>query len=260
MLKLILDSLEGLSEEVKKLYVEKDGKFHLGVEGAVAKQKLEEFRDNNIKLMKELEEMKQKLETFKDIDVTKYNDAMKKLEGIKDKKLLDDGRIQELLDTKTGRMKQDYETQIDALGKSNAELDKQVNGFKKRLAEITIDNTIQINVTSLSAKTAKGAMEDIIARGRRIFAMDHETNIAVARNPETGNPIFGKDATTPITIKEWVEDLPTSAPHFFEGSAGSGGVGGVGSDGERRIGMTKEEFAKLPASERLKRIHSADKK
>lgn len=35
MLKFVLDSLDGLSPEIAGLYAEKDGKFYLGVEGAV---------------------------------------------------------------------------------------------------------------------------------------------------------------------------------------------------------------------------------
>ena len=61
MPKFVMESLEGLSSDVAGLYSEQEGKFVLtGIEGAVRKSKLDEFRDNNIGLTK-------KLEGFKDV-------------------------------------------------------------------------------------------------------------------------------------------------------------------------------------------------
>ena len=63
-------------------YEERDGGFHLAVEGMVPKGKLEEFRNNNIELTRERDELKQKLDGI-DVDeyrrITSYNVCYTKL-------------------------------------------------------------------------------------------------------------------------------------------------------------------------------------
>jgi len=63
--------------------------------------------------------------------------------------------------------------------------------------------------------------------------------------------MFGKDGTKPLSIEEWVQELPKSAGHFFEGSKGSGGKGGAGGGGDKGGDLSK---IKAP-TERLKQIH-----
>ena len=61
-LKAILASLDGLDEATKALYTKgEDGKYHLDVEGMVGKSKLDEFREKNVQMAKELQTLKDKL-------------------------------------------------------------------------------------------------------------------------------------------------------------------------------------------------------
>ncbi|HIO43828.1 MAG TPA: hypothetical protein EYN33_07425, partial [Gammaproteobacteria bacterium] len=54
------------------------------------KTKLDEFRSNNVKLMKDMESLTSK---FDGIDVEGYNDMVKQQQQQKDKKLIDAGKI-----------------------------------------------------------------------------------------------------------------------------------------------------------------------
>ena len=65
LLKFIVDTLEGVDQTVASLYEkQEDGKFRLNVEGAVPREKLDEFRNTNIELLK-------KVDAFKGVDVKK---------------------------------------------------------------------------------------------------------------------------------------------------------------------------------------------
>jgi len=257
-LKIVLENLDELDDATKALYVEKDGAFHLDVEKVEdpkLKANITEFRNKNIQLMKEKEDLKLEAEKYKEIDIDKYNEAVKVLQKLDDKKLFDDGNIDEIISKRTSSMKRDYEKQIENLTKIVNEVKETSVKSKKALEVSTIDNRIQIEIQKVG-KIRKGTMEDIIARGRRIFSMDDNDNL-VAHEAD-GSAKFGKDGVTPLNIKEWAEELPLEAAHFFEPSSGSGAAGGAGSD--KKTKMSVEELSKLPPSERLKLVHSGKAK
>ena len=70
-LKVFLKDIEGLSDDLKSEYVKKDDGYHLKIDGydpeeaKKQKAKVDEFRDNNIKLAKQVEDLTKKLEVSK---------------------------------------------------------------------------------------------------------------------------------------------------------------------------------------------------
>ena len=256
MLKAILDSIDDLPEALKSEYVEKNGKFYLDAEkqdDPEMKKRVDEFRNKNIELMKQMEDIKKDVLKYQELgDLEKVKEALSKVQKIEEGKMFEEGKIDELLSKRTDRMKKDYESQIAALSKIAEDSKSAFTKAKEALAKSTIDNQIQIEVGGLTAKARKGTMEDIIARGRRVFSMDEDDKV-VARGID-GSPLFGKNGVTPLTITEWAQNLPTEAAHFFEPSAGGGAGGGKGE--EHKGKMTAEALAKLPAAERLKMVHA----
>ena len=79
-LKFKLKSKDEVPAELVNLYVERDGAWHLDVEGAVDKAKLEEFRATNVTLMKERDELKQRFEGIDPDEGRKLEDEKRKLE------------------------------------------------------------------------------------------------------------------------------------------------------------------------------------
>ena len=53
-LKAKLDSLEGLPDGVAEFYQQTESGYELAVEGMVSKDTVDQFRDNNIKLQKDM--------------------------------------------------------------------------------------------------------------------------------------------------------------------------------------------------------------
>ena len=98
-------------------YEEKDGKFVLSVEGMTEKAKLDEFRNSNIELRKQLEDVSATADAFKGLDPQKAREALKKLEGFEDKDLMDKGQFDKLLKKKESELT----GKIDALTKHATE-------------------------------------------------------------------------------------------------------------------------------------------
>jgi len=247
-LKLVLDSLEGLSEEMKALYKQGgDGKFHLQAEeDEDGKKKIAEFRDNNIKLQKELEAIKKQ---FAGIDLDKIEDMKKRLQQIDDKKMIEAGKIDELVAQKVERMKADFEAQIAQMKTALEEKDKGLQSTTQRLSEVLIDGEITKAVTAAGV-VRKSAMEDILARGRKTWKLEDGKPV-----PKEGDRLlYGKDGKAPLTFEEWAQALLTTAPFLFEASAG-GGAGGGADKGAGGFAGGKPDLAKMPPQERLKYIH-----
>lgn len=246
MLKLVLASLEGLSEEVAKLYKQGgDGKFHLQTEeDEGAKAKIAEFRENNIKLQKELDEIKKK---FSSVDLDQIGEMKKKLQLIDDKKLIEEGKIDELVAQKVERMKLDYEEQIKQLKGALDERDKKLSATGQRLSEVLIDSEITKSVNGVGV-VRKEAMTDILARGRRTWSLDENGNPI----PKEGDRLlYGKDGKAQLTFDEWAQALVIQAPFLFEGSSG----GGAGGSDRNAGAKTPADISKLPLNERLTLAH-----
>ena len=93
---LTKEEFDGLEDSLKKLYVEKDGKYLLDAEGVEdvsgLKSALEKERGTVKKLKADLQAT---VDKFKDIDPDKARDAQKKLQDLEDKQMMDEGKVEE---------------------------------------------------------------------------------------------------------------------------------------------------------------------
>ena len=189
-LKITKDELSNLDDNIKTLYkIGNDGMYHLDTEEDVeTKKKIAEFRENNIKLMKEKEEYEKK---YKDIDPDKYKEYMKKMQDLEDKKLIEGGKIDELVNQKVERMKKTYENQIEEMKKALNNKDLELSKTNERLLEAFLESEIAKSVTSIGS-VRKGAIEDIMARSKKIWKLDNGKPV-----PKDGDKIlYGMDKNT----------------------------------------------------------------
>ena len=108
-LKFKLKSKDEVPAELVNLYVERDGAWHLDVEGAVDKAKLEEFRATNVALMKERDELKQRFEGIDPEEVRKLADEKRKLEEAQQLKA---GEVEKVVETRLRAVKGDLDKKL----------------------------------------------------------------------------------------------------------------------------------------------------
>jgi hypothetical protein len=215
-LKAILESLDEVPEAHRELYVEKDGRFQLDVEGVVPQERFKEFRDNNIRLMKEREDLQKKLASYSDVDPQTYQEAIKKLQAFDDKKMLDEGKVEELLTIRTERLRNDYENQIKAFQKKLAELESHSTTLGAELAKERIDGRLREVAGRVGIEET--ALPDLINRGRQVWRLVEGEPVAM----QGEQLIYGKDPAKPISMEEWADGLADQAPHLFKASTGGG--------------------------------------
>lgn len=234
-LKLIINSLDDVAENLRGLYEKEGDNFVLQTDDDGFKRKISEFRNSNIDLVrqveslteaeKELKDLQEKMSIYKDIDPEAARDAMQKMEAIEEKNLIDKGQIDSVVEQRVERrierMKADWEGKNAALQKALDQAQGNENSYRSKLEEVVIDSSLQNAIMSVGSPR-KGAIQDLIARGKGIWKLDDSGNPIPMNGDEV---LYGKDGKQPISPEEWAQSQLLEAPYLFEGNAG-GGAGG----------------------------------
>lgn len=144
------------------------------------------------------------------------------------------------------------EERVRAAEQRAAELEARLEARDRQLADLVVDG--EIRRAAAEAGLVASAVDDALARGREVFALDGEGE-AVARDGE-GAVIRGADGKAPLSPAEWLESLRASAPHWWPPSSGSGAPG-AGS-GKAEAALSYEQAGELPP-ERYARLRKAGK-
>ncbi len=223
-LKFIYDEESAIPAAFKDLFEKgSDNKWRLQVEGAVAAERVTEFRDLNTGLKKAMEQV---LAAVTGKDVSEFRDfkidqvaalaetAVKELRDSGDKKTKKE--IEDAVEARIGTLKKDHET---TLQKTQAERDK----YLRRVEALEID-TAAIDLASKQGLLPE-AHATFARHARDTWQLVDGKLVAM----KDGKEVFGKNAE-PITMDAWVKDQTQTAKFFFGQSQGSGGSG---SDGKQ---------------------------
>jgi len=234
-LKFKIKSKDEVPAEHLPLYTERDGAWLLDVEGAVEKAKLDEFRNNNLALARERDELKQR---FDGIDPEQVRALLA------EKQKLEDESLRTATGDKAGEVEKVIEGRIKGI---KADLDKQVGTLTAERDALTSRLTaIQIDQGVVTAATKRGlratALTDITARARAVFKLVN--GVPAAFESDGRSVRYGRDGLTPMTLDEWVDLQVAEAPHLFESNSGGGAAGNTAGNGSRSHGLQKNPFKK----------------
>lgn len=236
MLKASYKTSEEIPEDLKQYYEEKNGVWKLNVEGLVEKNRLDEFRDNNKKLMAQLDEAsknKQDIESrlealnaeiqdkYGNVDLEAYNQYLAEQKAIEERKLIEAGKHEELLKRREDELRNTF---AEAQREFTSKWEEKENHYKEalnksnsQLNKLLIEN--QLSSLAAAHGVRATALEDVMYRGRATWQLQDGQAVAFDKN---GNRLFESDQTTPLSMDSWMESLVESAPHLFEVSTGSG--------------------------------------
>ena len=250
-LKIFIDSLEDVPEDIRDSYVADGERFKLNFdlikdhEGVTKIRKTANELDKKAKdSAKALEELQAK---YGDLDPDAAREALKAIEDAGDKELLDEGKVEELVEKKTGQMKADFEKQIEAKDKRIAELESNAEGLTGELSSIKIYDAVKDAALSKGAR--KDALTDIANRAKEVWSLV-DGNPMAKKDNET---IYGKSGEA-LTIDEWVETLASEASYLFEPNSGGGAKGGDSQSSQGGIG----KVSMAAAGDNLEKIASGE--
>jgi hypothetical protein len=230
-LKFKYESKDQVPAEQMPFYAERDGGWILDVEGAVEKAKLDEFRNSNVALLKERDELKKRFEGIDPEEVKKLAEQKRKLE---EERQLKAGEFDKVLEKRLKAIKSEHDKAVDALTRER-------DGLHSQLSAVKIDQAVVNTATKRGLRPT--ALTDISARARAVFRLVNGVPTAYEADGTTVRA--GKDGINPLNLEEWVDTLVSDAPHLFESNAGGGATGntsGGGANGRPHIG--KNPFRK----------------
>ncbi len=249
-----VDSLDKVPESLRSEYEPRDGKFVLRLNGElpgyVPKAKLDEFRSNNIELDKRAKALEAQVEKYKDIDPDKAREALSKLTKLDEKKLIDEGKIDELVNQRVERFASEKQARIDELAKEVEKHRTRADGSESELSRVLIQGTI--DETALRHKVLPSSLNIV-----RLLAQHGDHNgVRWSLDPDSRKPLAvkhdgqpawsGKDATKPLDMNEWLEQVVKVNPQIVPNSSGGGAIGSTAGGGQRT------DLSALPPTERLK--------
>jgi hypothetical protein len=243
----LIDSLDGLSDQLKAHYVECEGGYQLDLDTPWPEVgKLQAALDTERKRCKKAESALSKYEGVNPDDVQSMK---QQLEGMKDKQVFDDEGVNALLAKKTQNLKDEYERKLQALthektaweGKATeAETKRRHDKARRELME-----------AAAAVKVLPTAIPDAVERALKTFVVD-EADQLVGMQGET--ILYGKSGVDPLKPQEYFQTLKTEAPHLFGVSAG-GGAAGVNSGT-----FNGQDLSKLSPVDRLTAYREAQQR
>lgn len=203
-------AFDALTDEQKALYkASADGNSYTlnNVEGAVSKEDLDEFRNNNIELKRQVEELTKK---FGAVNLDEYNEVMATRQKEKEKKLIDAGKVEELIVERLTPLEAKFKKDL-------AEREEKNSALTKQLEVLLIDQGVTTAAAAAGVKAA--AIPDVINRARGISKVVDGKVVLM----EGDKVLYGEDARTPLDYNSWLKGMAPKPEyqHLFEPSKGS---------------------------------------
>lgn len=216
-LKAIIEKLDGLSEDIKKEYKQRDdGKYILDVtsvdglelaEVSKLQSALAKERENNKKAQDKIKSFEQ----FEDLDPAKAREAIKKVEEMAT--WTPEQKVKEQIEAVKASM-------IDAHGKEKTKLQEKLTTLTKALEEAKI-----ISVATQALASEKGSVRLLMPHIRQMTRMrEADGKFVVEVLDGEGTPrVYGSDGH-PMTINELVSEMKTQDDFTsaFEGTGATG--------------------------------------
>lgn len=228
--KLNKESYEGLEESSQNLYKADGDNFILQVEGATSKDKLNEFRDNNIKLMEDAKKLQ-------GIDMDKYATMLETERKVRDKELIDRGEFDTLISERTAIMENDYKAKLENANSATGDFENKYN---------TLVTKHEIDGAALKAfahhKIRPDAHDLLLANVRNTFSV--EGGQVIAKSGES--IVTGADGN--LTVDEFVSNQPE---YLRVPNSTGGGNENKGNNGGMRQGNSSADKIKQGLAKRM---------
>lgn len=214
-------NLDNVPEGLHEYYVKQESggfKLNLPDDGGLqeARNKTDEFRANNVKLMKDIEQSeKEKQEVIAKYDLlSEKKDTPEKKDDVID--------MESMFSERTKKMTEDHETQRKA----------QNDIIKEAQDKLALTQTA-LHKSELKSQLTI-ALEGIgnLQTGARVFVDDLagkvwklEDGKWTPRDIDTGNILYGSDGTSAMTMSEWVPYVRKHNSFLWDSSQGGGAIG-----------------------------------
>lgn len=250
-LKLIEDSLDAVDKAAQPLYVEKDGKFHLDVEGlpdvSGYESALEKERRTSRALQKQLKAFEREGAL---VDPTKLAEELAELEELRGQKdamgKSRDEQVQQVAD----KLRKEFAQQLEARDKNQAETEAARKAAEQKLRTYRIESTLE--QSAVRKRVRKEYLEDVKLRAPLFTVLDGDDapeGEAVVMLGGDGNPIIStQQGRKYVGPDDWLDQMSKEKPGWFEPNTGGGAAGGSSGNSSARGVVSRDDGAGILAN------------
>lgn len=224
-LKAILDSIDDLPEDVKKEYVERNGRFELQVEisGDIGVKSYTDFNNLNRALKKERDDHKAVKERISALGDRDINEVVAQLDRIPELEAaaagkLDDDKLNQIVETRVRTKLAPVERERDTLRNQLGEHQKTLEEMSKKERLRVVSDAVR--QAAVQMKVLNEAMEDAQLLAERVFEVTEDGKVVTKD---------GVGVTPGIEPSVWFTDMQSKRPHWWGPSAGAGALGNRGA-------------------------------
>jgi hypothetical protein len=247
----VFDSLDAIPESLRTFAKAEGEKVHINL---VPQEKLDEFRDTNITLVKERDALKEQVEVLvpivgedPDAFTADLNELRATAQRVKDGSLSDSRKIEEEVIRRTDDMRKTLEEQIRAAQKETGHWKTKAGELDSTFKRTLVNSAIKDAAIDPEAGVLPGAIPDILSRATNVWRASDDGKVLAFQGDLQ---LYGADGGSPLTPKEWIAKMKEEAPHFFKGTQG-GGSGGNGAEKPGALGKSQKDLKAMTAQERL---------
>ncbi len=214
----VVDNLDAVPEPARQFYVQKDGKYHVDLNGtpagfvsaaelAQANGKVVEFRDTNVRLLQEVEQLRPIKAKVEGIDIDAAKTALAEKAELAKKGIKNADDVSNIVKAAVDAAVAPLTTQITAITQTAQEAQKRADAGTLRAA---------IQETFTKAGGVPEALDFIVNKASGVFIVDCGTVKAAATQFSTDKP------GEPLSMAEWMTQLTKQASFAFKPSGGGG--------------------------------------
>lgn len=247
---IVFNTRDELPEELREFA--KDAEGGKVIVNLVANEKLKEFRDNNVKVVKERDDLAKELAPFKKIFpefdenkvVGELNELRTIAKRVKDGDLKESKAVEEALAERTKEMRKGLEDQLSERGKALKAAQDKALAAEQRVKEQAVKIAVRDAISNPNSGVVQSAVQDIIQRAMTVFVVEDDEKVI----PKQGGAVlYGQDGVTAMSPLEWLGTLKEQSPHLFKQSNGGGG-----NVGEKKFGgFSAEDVSKMTPEQKL---------
>lgn len=205
------------------------------------------LRENKDAILTEKRETKAELDalrtTWGDLDPEMVKAVMSRMANDEETRLIGEGKVDEVIDRRTSKMRADFDNKVEALAKKLGESELMSQGLTAKISELIVGRGVRDAALKLGVQPA--ALEDIEMRARGTFSVSDTFEIE-ARDADDAI-IIGKDGKGNLQPSEWLEGMRENSPHWWPPSNG-GGAGGARTPGQK---LDEKNLEGLTATQKL---------
>ena len=233
----LLNKLDEVAEPLREFYEPVDANdenagFQLATDNSDDKSRRNDFRSNNIELMKQVKVLEGKLSKFDGLPLEGLHDRLQGLDKLvaaaktaEEKQAIESGDVETLVQRRTAEALSGADSKFTALETVNAALTGERDQLRQRVGRSAVQDAVMTALGESKTRVRSGALDDLMRRAHETWSVDGDDHL-VAK--ERGEPVYGEGGR-PMAMGEWTGKLASSATHLFEQASGGGSPGSRGS-------------------------------